>query len=130
MQSVKMHAKLLGDSIPSPGFYMRVLTSLMCIIHGLRCRLRQRLNRYLTTKIFCFPLLQLSSEVAQSDLFILLSRVEHQVLCYAGGLSDSIGYLLAVLHLVAVDHCEDAVGPVLVCWPQIAVAHCVESSHL
>src|SRR5215217_2070410 len=72
--------------------------------------------------VLSFPALEVVGEVEEADLLELGRRVERRPLLDAGVLRDRVEDRVALLLRAAVRHREDAVGPVGVGRPLVAVA--------
>src|SRR5205823_8262348 len=70
-----------------------------------------------------FPLTPLVTEVALAHLLVLLDRPQQAVLVDAGFVANRVDRCLAVARAATVHHREDAVGPVVVRRPAVAVTH-------
>src|SRR3954453_17619236 len=83
----------------------------------------------LNSPVLSFPALEVVGEVEEADLLELGRRVERRTLVHAGVLGDRVEDRVALLLRAAVGHREDAVGPVRVGRPLVAVADAAERRH-
>src|SRR3954470_22734363 len=83
----------------------------------------------LNSSVLSFPALEVVGEVEEADLLELGRRVERRPLRHAGLYRDRVEDRVALLLGPAVGHREDAVGPVGVRRPPVAVRDAAESRH-
>src|SRR5215218_2227396 len=81
-------------------------------------------------RVLTFPGLELVREIQQSDLLELGRGVERRALGDAVRLGDRVEDRVALLLAATVGHREDAVGPVLVRRPLVAVGDAAHRRHL
>src|SRR3954469_2799230 len=81
------------------------------------------------SSVLSFPALEVVGEVEEADLLELGRRVERRALVHAGVLGDGVEDRVALLLRAAVRHREDAVGPVRVGRPLVAVRDAAERGH-
>src|SRR3954451_21678155 len=75
----------------------------------------------LNSSVLSFPALEVVGEVEEADLLELGGGVERRAFLHAGVLGDRVEDRFALLLRATVRHREDAVGPVLVRRPLVAV---------
>src|SRR4051794_34142964 len=83
----------------------------------------------LNSSVLSFPALEVVGEVEEADLLELRRGVERRALVHAGVLGDRVEDRVALLLGAAVGHREDAVGPVRVRRPLVAVRDAAERGH-
>src|SRR3954447_25872590 len=81
------------------------------------------------SSVLSFPALELVGEVQEADLLELGRGVERRALLHAGVLRDRVEDRVALLLRAAVGHREDAVGPVRIRGPLVAVRDPSEGGH-
>src|SRR3954468_9551429 len=86
---------------------------------------RARLN----SSVLSFPALEVVGEVEEADLLELGRGIERRALLHAGVHGDRVEDRVALLLRAAVGHGEDAVGPVRVGRPLVAVRDAAEGRH-
>src|SRR3954469_8592610 len=79
--------------------------------------------------VLSFPALEVVGEVEEADLLELGRRVERRALLHAGVRRDRVEDRVALLLRAAVGHGEDAVGPVGIGRPLVAVRDAAERRH-
>src|SRR3954452_3694604 len=83
----------------------------------------------LNSSVLSFPALEVVGEIEEADLLELRRGVQRRALLHAGVLGDRVEDRVALLLRAAMGHGEDAVGPVRVGRPLVAVRDAAEGRH-